>query len=212
MTNAGPPPGGTWGQPHDPSGAGQQGQQPGQPSYGQPYGQPGEAGQPSYGQPGQPAYGQAPYGQPQPPKNSKTTGIIIAAIAVAVVVVGVILAVVLTRGDDEGDFNEAGAKKVTDQYFQAIEDQDPDAATDLLCEAQKESFQEQLESPTSDFAFTFTDIEHLSTGKEGSYYVVSYDAQGYLTEDESTTVDVNIEFQVVDQDGPKICGERGTAN
>lgn len=261
MTNAGPPPGGSWGQ--DPQGqSGQSGQsgQPGQP-YGQqpsqPYGQ-----QPAYGQqPGQPygqqpAYGQQPYGQPgygqpQPPKKSNSTAIILAAVAVVVVVIGIVLAITLTGGDDDdnpqgggggtsqtsdpdptdddttqprtttrttsssprtssgsGSVTVADARKLADKYFKAIADGDPDSVFAYLCDAQQGPFEDNLDSPTSDFEFTFTKVEYVSGAVTSRGATARYDIEGYLTKDKATTVDVTLEFTVINEDGPKLCGER----
>ena len=119
----GPQPGAQpWQQPQQPApgyppgGYGQQGQ-PGQPGYGQPqpaYGQP-QYGQPAYGQPayGQPTYGQAGYGQqpgypmgpgfpgaPQPKSNGPKWALI-AGLA-AIIVVGIVVAVVLVSNSGGG--------------------------------------------------------------------------------------------------------------
>jgi hypothetical protein len=193
---------------------------PGQPTYGQPApGQP-APGQPAYGQPayGQPAYGQPAYGQPgypppAPPAKSKTPMIIIAAVVAAVVVVGIILAVTLGGGSgSKGDFSVNGAKSVAERYFKDIKDQDPDHAKTLLCNAQKAGFQKNLDSPTSDFDFTFTDVSFKNGTKNGSSITVVYDVQGYLTSDDTSTVDVELTFTLIDENGPKLCGEDATSN
>lgn len=211
MTNAGPPPtGGDWGaqnpggqSPQNPFGA------PAGPAYGQP-----ASGQPAYGQPayGQPAYGQPGYPPPTPAK-SKTPMIIIGAVIAAVLVVGVILAVTLSGGGgDKNDFTVNGAKSVAERYFKDIKDQDPDHAKTLLCTAQKASFEDNLDSPTSDFDFTFTDVTFKKSSTKGSTITVVYDVQGYLTEDDSSTVDVELTFTMIDENGPKLCGEDATSN
>ncbi|MCW2603510.1 MAG: hypothetical protein JWN61_1645 [Pseudonocardiales bacterium] len=239
MTNAGPPPtGGDWGS-QNPGGQNPGGQNPGPPNpfgtpaqpapgaypppaptYGQPapgqpaYGHP-APGQPAYGQPayGQPAYGQPGYPPPAQPSKSKTPMIIIAAVIAAVVVIGIILAVTLTGGGDKKDeFTVAGAKNVAQQYFGDIADQDPAHAKTLLCNAQKSAFEDTLDGPNSDFDFTFTDVNFKDGSKDGSKITVVYDLVGYLTDDKATTVDVELTFELIDENGPKLCGEKGSAN
>ena len=85
-------------QPPWPPGQGQQPQPPqyGQPQYGQP--QPPQYGQPQYGQPQPPQYGQPQYGQPQSPQygqpqpypspKRRRPGLVFAAVAATVVVIG----------------------------------------------------------------------------------------------------------------------------
>ena len=139
--------------------------------------------------------------------------IIIGANVAAVAALGIILAITLTGGSSkDGEFTVDGSKKVAEQYFQDIADQDPDHAKTLLCTAQKSAFEKTLDSPNSDFDFTFTEITFKEGSKDGARIKVVYDLVGYLTEDSSTEVDVELTFTLIDENGPKLCGESGAPN
>jgi hypothetical protein len=107
------------------------GQQPGQP-YGPPH--PGQFGQPGYGPPpygqqppGQPPYGQSgqqlhgqpgPFGQPYAPPKKSRTGLIVALVALAVVVIALAIVLPLTLGQEVLD-RGAVEQDVAAQFEQA---------------------------------------------------------------------------------------------
>jgi hypothetical protein len=150
---------------------------------------------------------------------------VIIGIAVAVVVVlGGVGAFFAFKGDGSSGsggggtsgsttaFNVAGAKKVAQQYFDDIASGDSDSAADLLCKSARSSFSDNLDGPNSDFDYTFTDVTFVSSDDSASDTIkVVYDVSGYLTSDKSTTADVELTFEVVDENGPKLCGETGDA-
>lgn len=105
------------------------------------------------------------------------------------------------------------ARDLADQYFDDIADQDPAHAKTLLCKSAAAQFDKTLAEPQSDFDFTFTNVDYIKGSTTGSTATVSYDVQGYLTTDRTSTVDVTLEFSVIYEDGkPRLCGERGTPN
>ncbi|WP_139980112.1 DUF4878 domain-containing protein [Nocardioides litoris] len=142
--------GGQQGSPYGGPGYGQQGygqQGYGQQGYGQqgsPYGGPGY-GQQGYGQQG---YGQQGYGQQgphgygqQPPK--KKTGLIIGIVGgvLALVIIGVVLAVTLGGGGDKSA-SEDDPRDTVLALVAAVEDQDCGAVKDLLTGAAASDFEE----------------------------------------------------------------------
>lgn len=147
----GPQPGGQpWQQPQQP-----QQPAPGYPpaGYGQPgYGQPQPAyGQPAYGQPayGQPAYGQPGYGQPPgypmgpgfpgapQPKSNGPKWALIGGLA-AIIVVGIVLAVVLVSNSD-GGLSALGGNSDEDQ-IRSLMSSGPSSIKERACENDQKFF------------------------------------------------------------------------
>lgn len=242
MTQAGPPGGNQPWDPQQQGGGTPPGQQPapGQPPAGgqqPPYGQPPAAGQPpAFGQPGgqqqpygqqpaagqQPPYGQQPppYGQPgfgqQPPAKKSNTGLIITIAAVVVVAALAIGGFFLFRSSDDNDggqaFTSDNATKVAQQYINDIKSGDKDNARTLLCQQALAGFDRNVESSSSDFLVTIDSSKHVSTTKDGDDYTVKIDATGHERADSSNTFDVEFTFQIIDENGPKICDEDVTNN
>ena len=144
----GPQPGGQpWQQPQQPA--------PGYPpaGYGQPgYGQPQPAyGQPAYGQPayGQPAYGQPGYGQPPgypmgpgfpgapQPKSNGPKWALIGGLA-AIIVVGIVLAVVLVSNSG-GGLSALGGNSDEDQ-IRSLMSSGPSSIKERACENDQKFF------------------------------------------------------------------------
>lgn len=154
----GPQPGGQpWQQPqqpapgYPPAGYGQPGYGQPQPAYGQPsYGQP-AYGQPSYGQPsyGQPTYGQPGYGQPPgypmgpgfpgapQPKSNGPKWALIGGLA-AIIVVGIVLAVVLVSNSG-GGLSALGGNSDEDQ-IRSLMSSGPSSIKERACENDQKFF------------------------------------------------------------------------
>jgi hypothetical protein len=101
-----------------------------------------------------------------------------------------------------GSITEAVARQTVVDYLNAVNDKDKVAAGDLICESHYAAWSKNADSAGSDFNFTVSKAEFLSSDPDASsggriaHYQVTFD------DGTSNKVD----FTVVDESGPKLCG------
>jgi len=171
---------------------------------------------PAFGGQQPPAFGQPAFGQPPVPPKKSSNGAIIAIVAAVVVAALAVGGFFLFRGSDDKDkaqpFTADGATKVSQRYIDDIKSGDKKDARTLLCVAAIPGFDRNVESDSSDFLVTIDSSKHVKTTKDGDSYSVQIDATGHERADKTNTFDVRFTFEIVNENGPKICDETVDSN
>jgi hypothetical protein len=107
-----------------------------------------------------------------------------------------------------GTVSESDGRAVVERYFNDINAQDTADATTLICQAQLSSWEAHVNDPDGDFSFQIDDttsFESSAPDSSGGLDVTySVDATKRSTGEK---VHASLEFLVIDESGPKICGE-----
>jgi hypothetical protein len=107
-----------------------------------------------------------------------------------------------------GTVSESDARTIVERYFSDINAQDTSDATTLICQAQLPTWESHVNDPDGDFAFHIdsgTNFTSSSADPSGGLDVVYAVAATKRSSGEA--VHANLKFLVIDENGPKICGE-----
>jgi hypothetical protein len=112
-----------------------------------------------------------------------------------------------TEGTSVGGLSESSAQAVVERYIRDINAQDEDDATTLICSAALENWKKAIHEKGGDFTVTVTDSSYEGSSpnsKDGLDLRYNLSVQDRTTSKSGSTP---VTFTVIDEGGPKICGE-----